>query len=115
MKLEIKNFIGTRCITAEDGQKIFDAIHPSLSKGEQVILDFESVTIFASPFFNFAIGQLLKDLNPDMLNKLLKVENLLPEGNLVLRRVIKNAWEYYTKPQTKEAIDDVLKKQTEKD
>jgi hypothetical protein len=115
MRLEIKDFIGTRCITSDDGQRIFDAIYPSLHKGEQTILNFEGVTIFASPFFNFAIGQLLKDLDPDKLNKLLKIENLLPESNLVLRRVIKNAWEYYTKPNTKEAIDDILKKQAEKD
>ena len=61
MKLSIKDKIGPRCIIKEDGQKIYDAIHESLKQGETVTLDFDGVTQFASPFFNFAIGQLLKD------------------------------------------------------
>ncbi|MDF5723445.1 MAG: STAS-like domain-containing protein [Rhizonema sp. PD37] len=38
-----------------------------------VELDFGEVDIFASPFFNFAIGQLLRDIKSKDLNRLLKV------------------------------------------
>ncbi|MBD2542537.1 STAS-like domain-containing protein [Planktothricoides sp. FACHB-1370] len=34
--------------------------------GRPVELDFAGVEIFASPFFNFAIGQLLRDISPDI-------------------------------------------------
>mgnify|MGYP001600892179 FL=1 len=62
MKINIKENIGPRCIIKEDGQKIYDAIYEVLKRGETVTLDFKDVSQFASPFFNFAIGQLLKDI-----------------------------------------------------
>jgi hypothetical protein len=34
-----------------------------------VELDFRSVNICISPFLNFAIGQLLRDIQPDTLNE----------------------------------------------
>ena len=113
MKLEITNLVGERCVTSEDGQRIYEEIHPKLAAGEPVFLDFTGVTVFASPFFNFAIGQLLRDLKPDDLNELLKVEGLLPDGGLVVQRVVKNAKEYYENPQTRKAVDEILKQHAE--
>lgn len=113
INLEIRNFVGERCVTSEDGQRVYEIIHPKLVSGEKVCLDFEGAAIFASPFFNFAIGQLLKDLKPDDLNQLLKVEHLSPDGMLLWRRVVKNAKEYYTNIETKKAVDETLKQQAE--
>ncbi len=113
MKLEIKSFVGERCVTSEDGQRVYDEIYPKLAAGESVCLDFGSVKVFASPFFNFAIGRLLKDLKPEDLNELLKVEGILPDGALVWQRVVKNAKEYYRNPETKKAVDDILRQQAE--
>ena len=113
MKLEVKSLVGERCVTSEDGQRVYDEIYPKLAAGESVSLNFEDVTVFASPFFNFAIGQLLKDLKPEDLNELLKVEGLLPDGALVWQRVVKNAKEYYKNPEAKRVIDEILKQQAE--
>ena len=76
MRISIKDKIGPRCIIKEDGQKVYDAIHGKLRNGETVTLDFAGVRQFASPFFNFAIGQLLQDITEDDLRRLLKIENL---------------------------------------
>ena len=62
MKISIKNMIGPRCIIKEDGQKVYDLIVEPIKKGETVQLDFDGVAQFASPFFNFAIGRLLRDV-----------------------------------------------------
>ena len=69
-------------------------------------LDFTKVGVFASPFFNVAIGQLLRDIKSEDLNRLLKVSNMTPAGLAVLRRVIENSKRYYSdekhaKPLTK--------------
>jgi len=41
MKIVVKNVINSpRCITKEDGQKIFDLINSSLKNGERTTLDF---------------------------------------------------------------------------
>ena len=113
MKLEVKSLIGERCVTSEDGQRVYDEIYPKLAAGESVCLDFEDVKVFASPFFNFAIGQLLKDLEPENLNQLLQRENITSDGMLVWKRVVKNAKEYYKNPESKKALDEILKQQAE--
>lgn len=76
--------------------------------GNAVELDFAGVSVFASAFFNFAIGQLLKDLSPNQLNERLKITNLSPNGYSILKRAIDNAKHYYSDVQYQEAVDAVL-------
>ena len=108
MKFNIVDLVGQNCITLDDGQKVYDLIHPELLAGHPVELDFQGASVFASPFFNAAIGQLLEDIAPAMLNQLLAVQNLGPIGVNVLRRVIENAKEYYTNPRVRTAVDSVF-------
>ena len=111
MKIAIKDKIGPRCIIKEDGQKIFDAIHEGLKKGEAVTLDFKAVSQFASPFFNFAIGQLLKDIKEGDLRRLLHIENLNETGKMVVERVIENAAKYHGNKDYRKIVDDILEEQ----
>ena len=62
MRIAIFEEVGKRCMIKEDGQRIFESVHGPLLAGHKVTLDFAGVTQVASPFFNFAIGQLLKDI-----------------------------------------------------
>ena len=111
MKLTIKDKIGPRCIIKEDGQKIYDEIHGPLKNGETVTLDFNGVSQFASPFFNFAIGQLLKDIEEGALRRLLQIENLNETGKLVVERVIENAARYHGDRDYRKIVDDILEQQ----
>ncbi|HDL01230.1 MAG TPA: DUF4325 domain-containing protein [candidate division Zixibacteria bacterium] len=111
MKLNIKDMIGPRCIIKEDGQKVFDEISGPLKKGETVTLDFSDVNQFASPFFNFAIGQLLKEINEVDLRRLLQIENLNETGKLVVERVIENASKYHGDKDYRKIVDDILAQQ----
>ncbi len=111
MKLEIHNLVGKNCMTREDGQKVYDLIYPRLLEGESVELDFDGVVIFASPFFNVAIGQLLRDIDSDTLNKLLKPSHLSPLGLRILKRVIKNSKWYYSSENNQRIVDQVLEEQ----
>jgi len=105
--------IGENCITLEDGKKVFDLVHPKLLVGHSVELDFANVTVFASPFFNSAIGRLLKDIKPEDLNRLLKITNLIPTGLEVLKRVIENSKEYYSNEGARKALDEILLEQAD--
>jgi len=113
MKLSIKEKIGPRCIIKEDGQKIFDEIHIPLKNHETVTLDFFEVTQFASPFFNFAIGQLLKDIQEVDLRRFLQIKNLNETGRLVFERVIENAAKYHGDKDYRKIVDDILEQQSE--
>ncbi len=111
MRLFIRDQIGPRCIIKEDGQKIYNAIHGALRDGETVTLDFEGVSQFASPFFNFAIGQLLKDIDKVDLERLLRNEHLNETGKLVVERVIENAARYHSDKDYRKIVDDILEQQ----
>lgn len=93
--IKVFNEVGEYAITLDDGEKIYARIHPLLMAEESVQLDFEQVLIYASPFFNAAIGRLLKDIDRDTLNQKLRFEHLTPVGRMVLKQVIDNAKEYY--------------------
>ena len=112
MKLDIYGLIGENCITLEDGQKIYDRIHPELLAGHPVELDFAKVDVYAQPFFNAAIGQLLKDIKTEGLNRLLKICNLVPAGRAVLKRVIENSKQCYSDENFRKVQDEVLLEQT---
>ena len=111
--IEIRTLIGENCITQEDGQKVYDLVHPEIQVGHAVQLDFSGIGVFASPFFNAALGQLLKDTKPEALNRLLKLEHLTDIGKIVLKRVIENAKQYYSDDVARKAIDDILTEQSE--
>lgn len=113
VKLEIKSLVGERVVTSEDGQQVYERIHPELVAGNGVCLDFTGVTVFASPFFNSAVGQLLQDLRTAELNRLLDVKGLAPDGRLVWHRVVRNAKDYWHNPEKRKAIDEILSKQAE--
>ena len=113
MKHDVVSLIGKNGITAEHGQRVYDLIHPELKAKQIVELDFDGVQVFASPFFNVAIGQLLSDIEPGDLNRLLKVSNLPPHGIEVLKRVIENSKEYYENGPSRKALDDILKEHAE--
>lgn len=113
MTYKIYDLIGENCMTPDEGQKIYDLIHPQLVDNNPVELDFERVNICISPFFNFAIGRLLKDIDADTLNRLLTVSNLNPVGKQVLKVVIDNAKRYYSDDNFRNAVDRVIKEQIE--
>ena len=113
MMFKIVDIIGETCITVEDGERIFKLVHPELSQGREVTLDFTGVSIFASPFFNAAIGQLLRDMPAEFLKSHLHFEELTPHGNHVLIRVIENAKRYYTNPHFRDSVEKVLAQQAQ--
>jgi hypothetical protein len=113
MKIKIFDEIGFRCIVKDQGQRIYDEIHPLLLDGQTVTLDFNGVKQFASPFFNFAIGQLLKDIKKEDLDKRLIFENLIPDGRMVVERVIENASNYHADIDYQKIVDSILQQQAE--
>lgn len=108
MTLKIHDITGNYAISADHGQQVYDKIHSELLDGRAVELDFSEVNVFASAFFNFAIGQLLKDIPPDDLNRLLQISNLNSNGATILRQIIDNAKKYYGDPEYQEAADAVM-------
>ncbi|MEL6492745.1 MAG: STAS-like domain-containing protein [Cyanobacteria bacterium J06621_3] len=108
MNIKIYEITGKYAISADMGQLIYDQIHTELLNGHSVTLDFADVDVFVSAFFNLAIGQLLKDIAPNTLNQLLKIEHLTSTGQGLLKTIIDNAKQYYSDPEHQQAVDGAI-------
>jgi len=108
MECKVMELVGQRCITKNHGQQVYDLIHPLLLQGQTVTLNFEGVKQFASPFFNSAIGQLLKDIKDDDFARLLHFEKLSKDSRLVVSQVIENAKNYHRNIDYKQMVDSIL-------
>lgn len=112
VRYKIEDLVGDLGITLEDGQKLFDQIHPDLASGKAVELDFRGVRVFASPFFNTGIGQLMRDLSPVEVRQRVKFTNLMTAGRNVLERVLENSGEFYQNEASRAALAAVLDSET---
>lgn len=99
--IHVADIIGSQlCISAEDGQKVFEKIVVLLRQGKQVNISFEQVTMIISLFLNAAIGQLYNEFNEDELKSRLTVSGLADDDLAMLKRVLDNARRYYADPKS---------------
>jgi len=108
MRYAIREMIGENCMTQQSGQQIYEMIYPRLQAGQPVELDFAGTKRFLSVFFNFAIGQLLRDIDPDTIDRLLAVSNLSPVGQQAYDRVMENAKRYYSLDDERQRAFDAI-------
>jgi len=90
---------GPLCVSAEDGQRLFEKIAPLLRDGRPVELSFERVDTMISAFLNAAIGQLYGELEEQTVDKLVTVSHLATDDKEVLQHVIENAKAYFRTPE----------------
>jgi hypothetical protein len=107
-RIDIVGELGKLCVDYGDGEKLYAKLHKVVARGGTVTLDFSSVDVFASPFFNAAIGQLLKDFDAEQLNRCLQFKGLAPQGEIVLKRTIENARRYYGDTRFRKAVRKVI-------
>ncbi|WP_409294872.1 STAS-like domain-containing protein [Pseudomonas sp. KCJK8670] len=115
MRIQIFETYGPRCITDTDGQKLHDEVLPHLRDSTDVYLDFTNVRQFASPFFNYSVGQLLNDVTEDELRKFLHLEGLNETGRSVVERVISNASKNKSNNDYRRIVDSILEQQSRGD
>ncbi len=90
---------GPLCVSADDGQRVYDKIAPLLRDGQRVDLSFEQVETLISAFLNAAIGQLYGEFTEDRIRELLAVRDMDPDDLPVLKRVVENAKAYFRDPE----------------
>jgi STAS-like domain of unknown function (DUF4325) len=108
MNFKIIEIVGEFALSSSCGQQLYDLIFPLLKASTAVELDFSGVNVVASAFFNVAIGQLLQDFDADDLNQRLKIVNINPNAESVLRHVLANAKRYYGEPKYRAAVDSTM-------
>lgn len=98
--IKVADLIGSPlCISAEDGQKVFDKVESLLKSGKQVTISFDRVNMLISLFLNVAIGQLYGSFSDDEVRSLVQVEGMAGDDLELLKRVVDNAKKYYANPK----------------
>jgi STAS-like domain of unknown function (DUF4325) len=91
MRISISERFGRAAVDYDNGQSLLEVARPQLAAGNTVELDFDGVTIYASPFFNGSVAVLVREFNSEDLRQRLKLEHLTPDGKRVAKRSIYNA------------------------
>lgn len=112
--IQIATLAGDTCVTLQQGEPVYAAARQALQHGHEVTLDFKGVSLCASPFLNGAVGRLLNDFAPDLLQARLHIENASPVTLRLMRRVIDNAKQYYHDPAARAALDAILNEEAER-
>jgi STAS-like domain of unknown function (DUF4325) len=113
MNFKIIEIVGEFALSSSCGQQLYDLIFPLLKSSNAVELDFSGVNVVASAFFNVAIGQLLQDFDADDLNHRLRIVNIDPNAESVLRHVLTNAKLYYADAKYQAAVDSTMEEYAE--
>lgn len=103
MKIPVRQVVGADCLTVADGRRLYQRFIPELQASREVELDFAGVQAVAASFFNASLGFLLRDYEPDELNRLVTVSHLSPAAMQVLRRVVENCRRYYREREAEAA------------
>lgn len=94
MTINLKETIGEYCMTYAAGGIIYDIICRSLLEDKKVVIDFTD-TITTTSFLNAAIGQLLRDFSPVVLNTQIECVGLSQVRRIALVNVIDNTKIFY--------------------
>lgn len=96
-------------ITSEEGQPIYDMIVNSLSKDEEVTLDFSGMAFLTTAFLNVVIGTLYKDYNSQQLQSKLHILNINDETAARIKKVTDNAKSFYSdEDKFNQTVDEVI-------
>jgi len=90
---------GPLCVSAEDGQKVYEKIVPLLRGGNKVALSFDQIETMISSFLNAAVGQLYGEFTEDQIRAQLSVQDIDQEDLTLLKRVVDNAKAYFRNPK----------------
>ncbi len=87
------------CVSAEDGQRLFDKIKPLIEGGHRIEVSFDGIETLISTFLNAAIGQLYGVFSEEKIRESLTVSGLESDDVEVLKRVVENAKSYFKRPK----------------
>lgn len=112
--IKVVELSGRHCVSRDMGEKIYDAIVPSLEKGATITIDFTNVLTLTSQFLNPAIGRLYGKFDKSFLAEHIKWSGIDEVDASIVRTVIENAEDYYRKnPAARTHQQDIIRNTVE--
>lgn len=108
--IAVASLIGELCVSADDGQKLHDAIFRYMKENQPVVVSFKNVETMISAFLNAAIGQLYGEFTDEQIRNLLSVREMQVDDLGLLKRVIENSKVYFA---NRRSFDDQWKEDSD--
>lgn len=96
MEIRIIDIIGRSVVSRVSGEKLRVEIEKQIDSSK-IIMNFEDVEFYASPFFNTSIAPFFEHYDLDILQSKFEFINMTPVGRNLLNQVIHNAIDFYSK------------------
>jgi hypothetical protein len=98
------------CVSAQDGEILFQRIKDNIDQGKKICLSFEGVTDLTSAFLNSAVGQLYGKYTDEQLKDIMLAPiNGNPDDLNLLKRVVDRAKDFFKNPEPyKKAAEEEL-------
>lgn len=103
-------------LTETNGLLLRKAINDKLENIEEddvIVLNFEDIDLFATPFFNSSIGYFVTFLGKEKFDKTFKLDNISDLGMNTYQLSYDNAVERYNKEKDEEKIGKITKNNIE--
>ena len=109
-RIKVRNIIsGPYCVSADDGRSLKERIQEKLAAGEDVTVDFKSTSIFASPFFRAAFGDIIREMgNKNEFFDRVSFKNIQPSAKDLIRRIVNNIQKTTDDPAYTEKLNKIL-------
>ena len=93
-------------IFEQDGVALREKIMDVYDNGENVTLDFEGISLFATMFFNASVGWLVLRDGPETVNSRIKYINLSELGETTWKHSFNNAIQVRNDPVYQQAVQN---------
>ena len=102
--IQVRDFTGCPfAVSAEDGQRLHDAIAPLLMDRTPIVLSFAGIETVIGAFLATAIGRLHGEMHSEDVDALLSIRCLDGEQIESLKRAVANSKRYFQNPAAHDA------------
>lgn len=101
------NAITPMAMTEDAGLQLRKEMNEVIQKEESLVLDFQGIELFATPFFNASIGYFVMTLSPEKYKEYVKVINLSDLGKETYGHSYQNAVSVYENKTDLELIGKI--------
>lgn len=99
--------ISLMAMTEDAGLELRKEMNDAMQKEERVVLDFQGIELFATPFFNASIGYFVLTLSPEKYKEQVEVINLSDLGKETYCHSYQNAVSVYENKTDLELIGKI--------
>lgn len=99
-------------ISEEKGLKLRELLLKNLSE-DKIVLDFEGISMFTTPFFNSSIGYFILQYGPELFDEKIEILGLQEMGQETYKHSYDNAVEFYNNKIDPKTVGQIVSKNLE--